>query len=506
MSDNWTPYNSREEYDPAIGSNVPIPDDPIAGPTATYADLDGLKDLIEVLLSETDELEGALEEDMLSFAMPVNTSDPKLLEAHQKEWPSRLGKPGDQISYRYYKALRLRGTASATYLRKRYEEAARGVTGTNSIDILTVTAIIRDEALLIKEFINARIHQVDDSSEFRILELFQDWVESALVSVRQFWEFFEKGKTTTEPLPADEISRITPAEAKRGQAVFKVKLNSHNATIAQDLEYVYKNFAEFAPTFYKKFLGPALNYRLNIGRREMPANTFVSREIDKASRVLDTNLRSALADQSRRTQLFSSRVNKVRKDMEERDKYRSYIKQLSAKGTPLPRSAPFVMVPSQEADKEIEYWDYEQRMAPAAPARDLGTFYAPHGVLDDLDENHHDQYLLRDGGNEIVGDITMAPGILIDGIRPSTHRHTGEDGTDQVDGSAIVSGTLRDQVVDVDAKPDAPEMPKIVNYRSTLDSPQLEATLAWMGDSRYTYEIQIAVSEVQSSFLNPSGA
>lgn len=503
MTDKWTPYNPREEYNPAIGSNIPIPDDPNAGPPTTYADLPGLKQLLELLLTETRELENTLEEDMLSFAMPISSVDPKLQEAHQKEWPSRLGKPGDQVSYRYYKALRLRGTTSAMYLRKRYEEAARGVTGTNSIDILTVTALIKDEALLIKEFINAYIHQVDDSSEFRVLELFQDWVESALVSVRQFWEFFETGKTTTEPLPADEVAGITPEEARRGQAVFKVKLNSYNATIAQDLEYVYKNFAEFAPTFYKKFLGPALNYRLNIGRREIPSNTMVSREIEQASRTLDTNLRSALADQSRRTQLFSSKVNKVRKDMGERDKYRSYIKQLSAKGTPLPRSAAYVMIPSLESDREIEFWDTEERIIRRNLPENTGTFYAPHGVLDDLDENHHDQYLLRDGGNKLTGEIEMEEGSLIDGMRPSTHRHTGSDGTERIRGSDILGGTLLDEVVDLDAKPPVPHNLKIINYRPSSKTFTVEATAAWEGSEQYTYELEVAIAEVQSSFANP---
>lgn len=517
MTDKWNAYNPREQYNPAIGSNVPVPDDPDARPLDTYADLNGLKQLLELLLSETRELEEELEEDMLSFSMPVTGADPKLQEAHQKEWPSRLGKPGDQVSYRYYKALRLRDTTSALYLRKRYEEAARGVTGTNSIDILTVTALIKDEALLIREFINAYIHQVDDSSEFRVLELFQDWVESALVSVRQFWEFFETGKTTTEPLPADEVAGITPEEARRGQAVFKVKLNSYNSMISQDLEYVHKNFSEFAPVFYKKFLGPALNYRLNIGRREIPSNTMISREIEQASRTLDTNLRSALADQSRRTKLFTSKVSKVRKDMAERDKYRSYIKQLSAKGTPLPKSAAYVMVNTQESSREIEFWDAEQRIAAARNSISpdaSGTFYAPHGVLDDLGENHHDQYLLRDGGNEIVGDIEMAlgpggqasDGALIDGMRPSTHKHTGSDGTLQVEGTDIKNNTLRDEVVDVDAKPDPPTGLKVINYRANLDSPMIEATIAWQGSNMYTYEVQVAVAELQSGYANPSGA
>ena len=54
-----------------------------------------------------------------------------------------------------------------------------------------------------------------------------------------------------------------------------------------------------------------------------------------------------------------------------------------------------------------------------------------HSLLQDLEEDHHPQYLLKDGGR-IIGDILVAEGVTIDGVDLNTHAHTGTDGSTKI--------------------------------------------------------------------------
>lgn len=513
--DNWNPKKVSGEYNPDIGANVPVVDDfgNIAA-TESYADIDYLRRLINTLLEEAKFLGQRLEEDMLNYSLLVGDHDSRLVESHRKEWPPSLGEVKDRVSYRYYKALRFRNTTSAAYIRARYEEGARGVTGTNAIDVLEVVKIIRDETLLIQEFLNANIGNVDDSSEFRILELFQDWVHSAIGNIREFWAFFEAGEAPEELLDPAEINRTTPDEAKRGQVVFKVKLNAQNSTIQKDLDFLKRNFSEFAPDFYVRFLGPALRYRLQVGRQTFPTGNRLMREIEEASSALDANLRTVIGDQLRRTELFTSKMKAIRDNMRQRDKYRSYIVQLAFRGNPLPASGPNVMVWETDTAEEVDYWVEEELQFESSISEDVddsgevtsdtptpispvvpGTFVASHGELENLLADDHPQYLLRSGGT-ITGNIFMGSGATIDGMRPSTHRHTGLDGSPQIDGKDIILDTLPEKAVDTRTRPETPVNLAITGYRLNSRPPGVtvvDTTLEWDGNQEYNYEVQIVL-------------
>jgi hypothetical protein len=491
--------NPRGEYKPSIGSSFSgeREETPIS---ESYADLDSLREDLLTLIREARHLEDILEEEMNHYALPVSNADLKLYEAHVKEWPSRLGEPSDQISYRYYKALRLRNTTSANYIRTRYEEAARDVTGTTAIDLLIIAGIVKNEALLVQEFLDAHIGNVDDSSEFRLLELFQDWVQTALLKIRQFWQVFTEREEAAELLPKSEVERVTREEATQAQAVFKAKLNSHNQNIVQNIEYLKKNFSDNSSVFYNKFLGPALDYRLKVGRRTLPTGSRLSQVIEDASLTLDGNLRGALADQMRRDSIFASKLFQIEDDIHHRDIYRGYIRQLAVKGKPAPR----VMEPAKDNHNDVQFWHNEEKNAEILPGQDEGTFRASHDVLQDTElDNAHPQYLLKSGGT-MEGHLDLENGVLVDGMKPSTHRHTGKDGTLQIDGKDILGGSLIDDVVDADAIPGRPTNLRVINYRRSPDSPTIEATLAWDGDQRFTYEVQIAPAELRDTFARPS--
>lgn len=486
--------NGPSEYKPEIGSNRSSMFDPSINEVGSYADIDELNQNLATLISLMSDLEKDLEEDLLNFALPVGDFDKRLVEAHNEEWPNELGQPKKQVSFRYYKALRLRNTTSASYIRKRYEEAARDVTGTHSIDLLSLAATIKIEATLVQGFINEYIGEVDDSSEHRILELFQDWTYEALRYARILRDFFATRETSKELFPTDEINGLTPEEARQGQAVFKVKLNSYNDNIVKNIEFLNKNFSEFASVFYDRFLGPALTFRLGVGRRILPTGSKLTQEVQQASQELDANLRMALADQMRRNSLFTKKFEQIFNDVQERDKYRTYINQLAPKGKVTPKSAgPRVMVPLKEDDSQVQYW-WATEQAAKGSEPDQGTFRASHTALVDLDKDSHPQYLKKAGGT-VTGDLHMADGVKIDSMRPSTHRHTGADGTPQIHGSDIIGKTLGDDVVDTEQKPATPTGLAIERFKSNVVPPGvtlIDAYLIWTGNSNNTYEVQLS--------------
>lgn len=51
-----------------------------------------------------------------------------------------------------------------------------------------------------------------------------------------------------------------------------------------------------------------------------------------------------------------------------------------------------------------------------------------HGILDDLTEDSHPQYLMKSGGI-ITGDIKVENNSKIDGVQISEHSHSGSDGS-----------------------------------------------------------------------------
>ena len=486
---------SAGDYKPDIGGNTPR--SIYAADTVkvdTFADLDRLRELLEVLFYQLELSKRDLEVDLENYALLIDLdSDQRLLAAHQLEWPtSDLGSPPNFITYPYYKVLKLRSTTTAGYICKRYEEGVRDVTGTPSLDLLILVETMYNESSLIQEFADVSIRRVDDSSEFRILESFQAWVQSSLAYAGQIREIL-RTKDEKE-LSQREINNTTPQQAKQSQAVSKIQLNSHNNRLVKTIEQLNINFSEFAPVFYHKHLKPALDYRLSVSRKVYPSSSPMTQEVLSASRVLDDTVRSAITDQHRRKELFDTKVLSVLSDVRSRELKRKKIVELSNIGKAIAVAGPRIMVPPDSAKELSSYFYAQSDLIESNPPQNQDPLGSGHAKLTGLFSDDHPQYLLRSGGH-LNGDITLTQGILVDGVDIDQHAHTGDDGSIKIGKESISDYSLVDRMIDTEDKPSEPTDLQLIDFYTDSNSTDVSANVKYTQIDGVFYEIQIAKIE-----------
>jgi hypothetical protein len=456
--------------------------------STSYANKSYLNDKITQLIAETNLFMGDLNRDLQDFGLSIDPADTKLFNANTAEWPTTaLGPPKNHISFRYYTSLELRNSSAATYIRRRYEEAARNVNGNNSIDLIALIKMISNEASLVQEFVNTHVGILDDSSEQRTVELLQDWVESALHHTGKLRTLFET-RDTPRQLPGSDLDQIGPEEARQSQALFKVNLNKVNGDLTTALGYIQKNFSDYASVFYKNFLGPAVSFRTNVTRKVYPILPGeLGRHVNVAVNSVDNHLATVLADQTRRNLIFDHKMGELTQLVQMRDQYRSYITQLATREAPVPTSATDLIHVTDTPDEA----DYFNQPPPLPP---VNEFTSPHDALGDRDgDGAHPQYLLKDGG-KITGNVTLADGVKIDGISPHLHRHTGQDGTDKIHGEDIQYGTVTTGVIDHNDLPKTPiglALDTLTPHTVPPGMTVFDADVSWEAEDGLTYEVQI---------------
>lgn len=482
------------QYQPGAGQNqVRWNQQLTADGLNTYARPDYLLDRLNLLLTTVNSLIDEFESELQRFALPITDSpdDALLKEAHANEWPSTLGPNKEYITYRYYKALGLRDSSAATFIRRRYEEAARDVNGTASIDLLPLAITIRDETLLAQEFAQKYVTFLDDSATRRTVELLQDWVEAALNHAGNLGDIFQKGESSIT-LPDSEVEQITPEEARNSQAVFKVNLAQANKNLEQTLAFINKNYSSHADVFYKSFLDPAMRFRQKVTKKIYPILPGrLGEEVNIATNALDNKLDTILGDQLRRNLIFDQKMKEVEAAIQVRDKYRSYIRQLGVKGTPVPTNVSGTLITETDASEEAAFFDLVvEANEQATPS---GKYDAPHQYLSGTDNPEaHPQYLLKDGGT-ITGDIAASEDVRIDGVDLDKHEHSGIDGSTRIHGSSLIGGTLSSDSVDTSEVPNVPTNLRLVNQKTRVIPPGVsvvDATIAWDSNGN-TYEVQI---------------
>lgn len=431
-----------------------------------YFDIEYLHQLLNDLCVNSAMIYGKCGDILTDYALNIDVANTDLFSAQNMAYPAATA-PGS-ITFDEYKYLLMNNANNATqYVLSAFEDSLRGPSGTNALDISTISLIINNEAKRVKEFIDGYIGDLDDTSEYRTVELFQDWAEDATNIIQGIWQALN-GQITTR-LSESELAEVTSETAPKFQALFQVKFNVINKLVRDNFGKLFKNWETTSNVFYSKNLGPALVFQLKVGRDLFKLGSssnrlpILSNEISGTMIGLQSNFTVALADQLKRNNLFSNYCRDIIINISQRDVYIGYMEQLSQIGIPLKKI--FTSAGSIEQVDEVFSIDPIMRIQPF-PYNSSDSFMPSHGDLVDREDiNAHPQYLLRSGGidSTIYGDVFMAPGVLFDGMRPGLHRHTGTDGSEKISGANILAGTITDENIDTTSTTPIPYDLEVIN-------------------------------------------
>lgn len=455
---------SREWRPHIAGVDRPVDDGLDLQSTSGYHNLDYLKALLDEITTACGRMYKECESVLSEFALAIDTTNETLVAAHDSVYPSD-DTPGYVTFDEYKYLLEHNNSNAAQYIISTYETKVRGSSGTNALDISLISLYINSECKRIKEFIDDYIGEIDDSSEFRTIEVFQDWAEDTKAALSELWKAL-KGQIQRS-LPQSELDRLTEDKAGQFQASFQVKLNVINKNIANQFNQLAKSWDTPAKTFYNKNLGPALKFRLKVGRslgQDMNSNDFpiLSAEASGTTVGLDANMETALADCLKRNGLFFDLIVKIMTNMAQRDTYIKYISQLSNKGKSVAK--PFAKSDSiQQADTIIQARVLD---ADRSITSSTTSFYNLHSDLAGLlDDDAHTQYILRSGSSEypVTGNIIAEDGVTIDGVDISEHTHDGVN-SKKIRGVNIEYGSVTTE--NLDLSPTATSTPSNLTIES----------------------------------------
>ncbi len=494
MADEIFYSGPKREYVPQDGANRESSvSTEVSLIQTSFADTDYLLKLLTLIRAESRANIYLMEAELNTLVLNVKreASDDQLRSALAEEWPTNQGAVKDYVPYPYYKSLEARESASATYIRKRWQDAARDIGGPSSFDLVQPLYVIRDEAEVVVDFLARYVGNVDDSSEERIVELLQEWAAVALASVRTFGAIFST-KATETGFSAAELDTLSAEEASQYQAIFAVKVNEANVMLDQTITSFNKSYAAYTDPFYSRVLGPALQFRLNASRKIYPGSTQIAKSANLAAESLNMNLSLLITDMMRRNTTFTSKMNEINDSIALRDRYRYYVRQLAAIGRPAATTAivqsPIPLNPDDWFDPILET---------ATP-----TTYSPsHLKLTDTDDiNTHSWALDRFGRNRIEADVEVKPGVRVGGVVLAEHRHDGSDGSQPIKGINIDG--LRADTIDRDIQLSPPTELRLIKTQSSVTGRTVDAHVAWDGDSTHLFDIQVTpiVDSMSDSF------
>lgn len=492
---DWVPGLGNQSRPPASGRSLSL----------GYHDENLLRNLIKEIQAMARATITVAEKELEKYSLTVE-ADSRLEQAQAQEWPTDLGEPRTYVSYQEYKALEPLRSRGAEYIRKSYEDGIRGPFGTNAIDVITSVSAIKNEADNIEEFLDNYMGEVNGTSEFRALELLQDWAESAVEHTRRVGAVFTERTKSPVQIPTAELDNLGETDARNYQAFFQTKVNAVNKEIRQLTDDVQKEYNQMSEIYYKKYLGPALKFQRQVGTpmsRNVAVETFLGTQAAQADQAMAANYVTLLADQMKRNENFENKMANLITRIRVRDNYAGFTRQLNVKlekETP----SPFVDTPIGAVERAgLEAYF----VAAEAQREEDNEFTSAHAMLDGRDEDDaHEQYLLK-AGDTITGDILMNAGIKIGGMEPKVHRHRGPevDGTEKIHGEDIV-----DLVTTAINKDEVMCLP--INLRHINNQPQTGANnvtlvnsqVSWECDPNLTFELQTVPVKFQSTAVAES--
>lgn len=517
-SDNPEYTGPPQEYQPALGE-LKTGIEPIGRQRYGYHDEDLLRRNIKSIITRCDALIAACEAKLRQNHTMLIGEGTKLHDAQETEWPSSLrGEDGTApakmyVSYDEYKVMRAKPTRGADYLVKGYEENVRGPAGTNALDIILGVEPLRTEALTIEAFLDKYLGEVNDSAEYRTLELLQDWTFNALTITGRFRDLFQAESTYSSKIPNAEMVKLTKEDAAEYQTLFKVKLNVANSEIAQILKDFEKDYTNMSDVYFDRFLGPALQFRLKAGRGlelKQGDDSFLASQALSATTALNISFEGTLADQLRRNTVFSQKMDALFERLVARDNYVGLIRDLETKGKKIRQ--PFTTDTATQEEIHafrLEYQSIEDEKATR------NSFKSSHLSLDDIDDPSSHPWAISRWGDTFEGEFffdvdaatpaqttNVGPdgeALPFDGMRPggaTSHMHRGVDvdGTRQIHGEeSILDDSLVTPKINTAESVVVPADLRILRESVAIDNgvPVVSARLGFQATEGETYELQV---------------
>jgi hypothetical protein len=280
----------------------------------------------------------------------------------------------------------------------------------------------------------------EDESQQQAASFYFSWAEMAAHYTKVIAEQLTQGQ---DYLSSSEVDYVSKKQAAQFQAFFSIRVASYTEGIDNVLFSLKKELMDNSEIFYERYVSPSLKFKSSVSapleldiqttnlKNEAPV---LAEEIITAVNAFKGNFGSILSDMVQRRSNLRSKFDRLVSLNLQRKKYISYIDQLSAKASTRPR----ILIEVKE-DNTSSIFDRiiidENRNQ---------TLKSSHGLLDDLSEDSHPQYLMRSGG-AIFGNIEVADKITIDGVDLSAHAHTGEDGSMRIRSTDIDYSSPREE-------------------------------------------------------------
>lgn len=349
--------------------------------------------------------------------------------------------PPSFISFKQYLHAERHGCRVCRKFVKEYDKLISHSVFVHLFDFRYYLKLLLHESHCIKESLLYDFGaEYEDESQEQIAVFYFSWAKMAENHTRLIAEQLE---TKGARLPAAEVDTVTKKQAAQFQAFFSIRVAAYTEAIDNLLFSVKKYLVDTCEVFYKKHVSPALKFNsqvaspleLDILTTSMKSTLpSLSEEVVTAITAFRGNFGSILTDMIQRRNNTQQKFDNLLSLNIQRKKYINFIDQLTIKASPRPKVTLTITEDKYSHVFDNIMFDPSERLA----------LSSGHGNLDDLQTDHHPQYLLRSGGT-IFGDIIVEDGVTIDGVDISEHSHTGADGSVRIKSTDIDYQSVRDE-------------------------------------------------------------
>jgi len=405
---------------------------------------------------------------LLSSIYIKNNINLSLEEAHKVLW-NEIKKYNNIISEDYptyisFSEYKYAERTMSTSCRRMLDEYSRSISQASFAylyDLRKIISFIQNEAISIRDILfNKFGEDYENDSQKQVATQFDAWTKVAS-------QFAQRTKQTiTAPpgeIPTSELDKITKKQAVEFQAFFSIRLNALHEESQNILNILQRDYVDTSEIFYERYVSQSIQFTKDIVSsmeldfyttsisRDLP---FLTDELLIATNVITANFGMILTDLVQRNHMFSTNADNLFRILQTKRKYSNYIFQLSFKGQAKP-----VILAKVQKDEYSSIFDNSY-----ANFKIESDLISNHASLDNLEENHHPQYLLRDGG-VISGNIFVQSNSRIDGVHISSHTHNGVDGSERIRSTDIDYSSARN---DNNIKIEKPTNIEVVQYLPDL--------------------------------------